>query len=160
MNVPLFILGLILGLLSLLDALWTALWVDGGAGPVTGQITNGIWWVMRNLVRTKRNYWLSLAGPLTQTVTVLTWIGLLWMGWLLMFSADPTSLVYDRTPEPQPTTLIDRIYFVAYTISTVGNGDMYPSRGGWEIVTYFKIWAARALSSGSCLTKICAINGP
>nr|WP_235927172.1 potassium channel family protein [Gloeocapsopsis dulcis] len=124
-------------LLSLLDALWTALWVDGGAGPVTAQITNGIWWVMQKLIRTKRNYLLSLAGPLIQTVTVFIWVSLLWAGWVLMFSADPTSLIYTRTPEPQPSTLTDRIYFVAYTISTMGNGDLYPNRGAWEITTSF-----------------------
>ncbi len=137
MNVILFILGLLLVLLSLLDALWTALWVDGGAGPVTAQITNGVWWVMRKLINSKRNYWLSLAGPLIQTVTVLVWVGLLWVGWVLMFSAEPTSLIYTHTPEPQPSTLSDRIYFVAYTISTMGNGDLYPSRGGWDIIASF-----------------------
>ncbi|MES1026406.1 potassium channel family protein [Gloeocapsa sp. BRSZ] len=137
MNVLLFILGLLLVLLSLLDALWTALWVDGGAGPVTSQIINGVWWVMAKLIRTKRNYWLSLAGPLIQTVTVLIWVSLLWAGWVLIFSADSTSLVYTRTPEPQLSTLSDRIYFVAYTISTMGNGDLYPSRGAWEIAASF-----------------------
>jgi hypothetical protein len=124
-------------LLSLVDALWTALWVDGGAGPVTDQITNGVWWVMRKLIHTKRNYRLSIAGPLIQTVTVFAWVGLLWAGWVLMYSADPTSLIYARMPEPQLSTLIDRIYFVAFTISTMGNGDIYPSRGGWEIVASF-----------------------
>lgn len=137
MNVLLFILGLLLVLLALVDALWSALWVDGGAGPVTNQLTNGVWWAMSKLIRTKRNYWLSLAGPIIQTVTVFAWVGLLWAGWFLMFSADSTSLVYARTPEPQPSTLIDRIYFVAFTISTMGNGDIYPSRGGWEIVASF-----------------------
>lgn len=137
MNVLLFIVGLLLVLLALVDALWTALWVDGGAGPVTDQLTNGVWWLMRKLIRTKRNYWLSLAGPLIQTVTVFVWVGLLWAGWVLMFSADSTSLVYARAPEPQLSTLIDRIYFVAFTISTMGNGDIYPSRGGWEIVASF-----------------------
>jgi hypothetical protein len=128
---------LLLVLLSLVDALWTALWVDGGAGPVTDQITNGVWWVMRKLIHTKRNYRLSIAGPLIQTVTVFAWVGLLWAGWVLMYSADPTSLIYARMPEPQLSTLIDRIYFVAFTISTMGNGDIYPSRGGWEIVASF-----------------------
>jgi hypothetical protein len=136
-NVLLFVFGLFLVLLSLVDALWTALWVDGGAGPVTDQITKGVWWVMKRLIHTKRNYWLSLAGPIIQTATVFAWVGLLWLGWVLLFSADVTSLIYARTPESQPSTLIDRIYFVAFTISTMGNGDIYPSRGGWEIATSF-----------------------
>lgn len=147
MNVLLFILGLLLVLLSLIDALWTVLWVDGGSGPVTDQVTNGVWWVMRKLIRTKRNYWLSLAGPIIQTVTVFVWVGLLWIGWVIMFSADLTSLVYARTPEPQPSTLIDRIYFVAFSISTMGNGDTYPSRGGWEIAASFTTLSGTLLIS-------------
>lgn len=136
-NVLLFILGLLLVLLSLLDALWTALWVDGGAGPVTAQITNGVWWVMKKSIRTKRNYWLSLAGPLIQILTVFVWVGLLWAGWVVMFSSDPNALVYTRSPTPEPGTFGDRIYFVAYTMSTMGNGDLYPSRGGWSIAASF-----------------------
>lgn len=136
-NFLLFLLGLLLVLLSVLDALWTALWVDGGAGPITSQLTNVVWWIMKKLIHTKRNYLLSLAGPLIQTLTVCVWVGLLWAGWVLMFSADPTSLIYTRTPEPEPSTLANRIYFVAYTISTMGNGDLYPRRGGWEIAASF-----------------------
>ena len=137
MNVLLFVFGLFLVLLVLVDALWTALWVDGGAGPVTDLVSNRVWWVMQKLIRIKHHYWLSLAGPLVQTLTVFVWVGLLWLGWVLMFSADPTSLIYARTPEPQPSTFLDRIYFVAFTISTMGNGDLYPSRGGWEIAVSF-----------------------
>ncbi|MGF1591195.1 MAG: potassium channel family protein [Pleurocapsa sp.] len=104
---------------------------------MTSQITNGVWWMMKKLIRTKRHYLLSLAGPLIQIVTVFVWVGLLWAGWVLMFSAEPTSVIYTRTPDPQVSTLIDRIYFVAYTISTMGNGDLYPRRGSWEITASF-----------------------
>jgi hypothetical protein len=136
-NVLLFILGLLLVLLSLLDALWTALWVDGGAGPVTSQITNGVWWIARKLIRTKRNYLLSLAGPSIQTVTVFVWVGLLWAGWVMMFGSDTSSLIYTRTPEKMPGDLASRIYFVAYTMTTIGNGDLYPNGDGWEIAASF-----------------------
>jgi hypothetical protein len=137
MEVLLSIFGVLLVLLSLVDALWTALWVDGGAGPITRQINSNVWWVMKTLVRSKRNYWLSLAGPVTQTMVVFVWVGLLWAGWVLVYSADPNSLMYDRASEPQPSTFVDRIYFVAYAISTMGNGDFYPSRGSWQILTAF-----------------------
>lgn len=133
MNVGLLILGLLLVVLSLLDALWTALWVDGGAGPLASRLTNVIWWVMKKLIRTKRNTLLSLAGPSIQTLTVFTWIGLLWLGWVILFSADANSLLYSRTPETPPADLSGRVYFVAYTMSTMGNGDFYPNGDGWEI---------------------------
>lgn len=137
MNVPLFIFGLLLVLLMLLDALWTALWVDGGAGPVTSQITNGIWWIMRKLIPTRRHYWLSLAGPLIQTLTVVVWVGAVWLGWVMMFSSDTSSLIYTRSPDNMPGDLSDRIYFVAYTMTTIGNGDLYPNGNRWEIATSF-----------------------
>lgn len=133
MDVILFILGLLLILLGLLDALWTALWVDGGAGPVTKHLTNGIWWTMRKLIRKKQNYWLSLAGPLIQMIVVFVWVGLVWAGWVVLFSADANSLIYTRFPEKVVGDLSDRIYFVAYTMSTMGNGDLYPQGDGWEL---------------------------
>jgi len=136
-NILLLILGLVLVLASLIDALWTALWVDGGAGPLTTHITNIVWWIMRKLIRTKRNYWLSLAGPLIQTITVFFWVGLLWVGWVIVYSSDNDSLIYTRTPENMPGDLASRIYFVAYTITTIGNGDLYPKGNGWEIVASF-----------------------
>ncbi|ACK69759.1 Ion transport 2 domain protein [Gloeothece citriformis PCC 7424] len=137
MDVLLFILGLVLILLALGDALWTALWVDGGAGPVTSLLSDGIWGVMDKVIRTKRNYLLSLAGPLIQVVAVITWVILLWAGWVLMFSADENSLIYTRTPEKVPADLVGRIYFVAFSMSTMGNGDFYPKGKGWEIATSF-----------------------
>ena len=136
-NFLLFILGLLLVLTSLLDALWTSLWVDGGAGPVTTWITNVVWWIMRKLIRTKRNYWLSLAGPLIQTFTVFVWVGLLWAGWVMIFSSDSNALIYTRAPSMPPGDLTARIYFVAYTMSTIGNGDLYPNGDRWEIATSF-----------------------
>lgn len=137
MNVILFIFGLLLVLASLIDALWTALWVDGGAGPLTTRITNVVWWLMRQFISKRRNFWLSLAGPLIQTATVFVWVGLLWVGWTLMYSADAGSLIYTRTPENRPGDLTSRIYFVAYTLTTIGNGDLYPQGDGWELAASF-----------------------
>jgi hypothetical protein len=144
-NVILFILGLFLVLLGLMDSLWTALWVDGGAGPVTHRITNWVWWVMRKLIRTQRNYWLSLAGPVIQTLIVLVWVVLAWAGWVLMFSADADSLIYTRAAEMVPADFSDRIYFVAYTMATMGNGDIYPYGDGWEWVASFTAFSGMFL---------------
>ncbi|WP_243397344.1 ion channel [Crocosphaera subtropica] len=136
-NFFLLIFGLFLVVLSLIDALWTALWVDGGAGPVTDRVTNLVWWTMKKVIPKKRNYWLSLAGPVIQTLIAFVWVGLLWIGWVMMFSADETALVYTRTPEKTPSDLMDRIYFVAYTMSTMGNGDTYPQGDVWELAASF-----------------------
>ncbi len=152
MNYLLLILGLLLVVLSLLDALWTALWVDGGAGPITSRLTNLVWWIFNKLIRTKRNYFLSLAGPTIQTTIVFVWVGLLWIGWAIAFSADASSLIYTRTSEKTPADLLERIYFVAYTMSTMGNGDVYPNGDGWELAASLMTFSgicSRAPASGS-----------
>lgn len=135
MNFLLLILGIFLVLLSLIDALWTALWVDGGAGPVTRIITNAIWWLMKRLISTKRNYYLSLAGPIIQTIIVVVWVGLLWLGWVVVFSSDTNSLLNSRMSDKPPADFMGRVYFVAYSMSTMGNGDFYPHGEGWQFVS-------------------------
>lgn len=135
MNIFLLILGLVLVLLALGDALWTALWVDGGAGPVTSFLEDKLWLVMRSLVHSQRDRLLSLAGPLIQTGVVITWVVLLWAGWTCIFSADDNALLYSRSTPPQRSDLTGRIYFVGYTLSTMGNGDYYPNGDSWEITT-------------------------
>ncbi|MGG6293321.1 potassium channel family protein [Leptolyngbya sp. AN02str] len=135
MNFLLLGLGVLLVATSILDALWTVLWVNGGAGPVTNQVTSGIWWIIVQGLRIKRHDWLSLGGPVTQVVTMMVWLGLLWVGWVFIFSADPASIIHSEASNQPLAALSDRIYFVAYTITTFGNGELYPQRGGWQLMT-------------------------
>ncbi|WP_017730321.1 potassium channel family protein [Nafulsella turpanensis] len=135
MNWLLFSLGVLLVVFTLVDALWTSLWVDGGAGPFARRMSQGLWSVTQKVVKDYNHRTLSLAGPGIHTITVVAWVLMLWGGWVMVFASDYDSLKYSR---PHGSTdLSGIIYFVAYTLSSMGNGDYYPATDGWEVAASF-----------------------
>ena len=133
MQVLLGVAGAALVALALLDALWTALWVDGSAGPTTGRLTTWIWKGALRIVGRQRHRALSVLGPAVLVITVLQWILLLWAGWVLLFAADADSL--ERSSGTGTPGWSGRIWYVGYTMYTVGNGDYVPATGVWQVVS-------------------------
>ncbi|ELY83814.1 hypothetical protein [Natrinema gari] len=121
---------------GIVDIIWTTLWVDGGSGPVSGRFTTGVWKGLRAATG-DRNRALSLAGPLILILTLAMWIGLIWIGWTIIFSSEPLAVVNSRTGGPADWW--GRFYYVAYTMFTDGNGDYTPVYGGnvWEVASAF-----------------------
>src|SRR6056297_2240199 len=121
---------------GIVDIVWTTLWVDGGSGPVSGRLTTGVWKGLRAATG-DHNRALSLAGPLILMLTLATWIGLIWLGWTIIFSSEPLAVVNSRTGGPADWW--GRFYYVAYTMFTDGNGDYTPVYGGnvWEVASAF-----------------------
>lgn len=130
MEVAFGVLGGALVALALLDALWTTLWVDGSAGPVTGRVTTWLWRAALRVLR-GRHTALSAMGPVVLVATVVQWIALLWVGWTLLFAADDGALL--STSGPGTADWTGRLWFVGYTLFTVGNGDFRPPDGGWQV---------------------------
>ncbi|ELZ20915.1 hypothetical protein [Natrinema limicola] len=130
------LVGIALLVGGIVDILWTTLWVDGGSGPISGRLTTGVWRGLR-LVTRDHDRALSLAGPLILTLTLVLWIGLIWIGWTFIFASDPTALVDTRTGGTADWW--GRFYYVAYTMFTEGNGDYTPLYGGdiWEVASAF-----------------------
>jgi hypothetical protein len=133
MNILVFLLGAVFVVLAIVDILWTVFWVDGGAGPVASRIARGQWRVFSRLVGHERHAFLSLSGVLTIVSTLFSWVFLLWMGWVIAFSSDPSSLT--STSTTGVPTVVDRVYFVAYSLFTMGNGDFTPTGRLWKIMT-------------------------
>lgn len=132
MNWFLLILGLGLLLVAAFDAFWTALWVDAAPAPLSTALSTAIWKATRALVPRERRQLRSLAGPLSLAGILVMWILLVWAGWTLILSADPDALMSARATKP--VDLSGRIYFVAFTMFTMGNGDFFPVGDGWELV--------------------------
>jgi hypothetical protein len=126
------LLGAFLLAFVIIDLLWTTLWVDGGSGPISGRISSVIWGGLRR-IGGRGSRTLSLAGPIILTATLLAWVALIWGGWTLLFAGDAGSLVNAHADEP--VTWTGRIYFVAFSMFTMGNGDFYPASGFWQIAT-------------------------
>ena len=132
MNWLTLLIGTTVVLTVLLDVVWTSLWVGGGAGPVTRGVANLAWGAMSWIGR-QRHRIMVLAGPSILTLTVLTWLLLLWAGWFLIFSSEPSAVLTSSTDVMADTS--DRIYFAGYTIFTLGNGDFAPNGNGWQVAT-------------------------
>ena len=132
MNLPYLGLGIVLLVVTVLDLLWTTLWVDGGAGPITSRVTTWTWRGLRR-IGSERSRALSTAGPLMLVISLTVWIGLIWAGWTFVFAGGGNVLIDTRQPEA--VTWTGRIYFVGYSMFTMGNGDFTPVDGVWQLVT-------------------------
>ena len=133
MNITLLFLGIIILIWGLLESLWTTIWVDGNSGPFTGRITTWIWKFFRLISPPKWHKFLSLAGPVILSSTVLMWVLLIWLGWTLLFFSEPSSLVVKATHSAADFT--DVLWYIAYTMFTVGNGDFYPEGNLWQVLS-------------------------
>ncbi len=136
MNPIYLAVGIALLVGGVVDILWTTLWVDGGSGPFSGRLTTGVWKGLRKVTR-EHDRALSLAGPITLTLTLAMWIAFIWVGWTFVFSSVPNAVVNTRTGGPADWW--GRFYYVAYTMFTDGNGDYTPLYGGnvWEVASAF-----------------------
>ena len=132
MNLFYFVIGAVLLVLAIVDLVWTTLWVDGGAGPISSRLSSLLWrWLRRMDGRRSRT--LSLAGPLIISANLLLWVLLIWAGWTFFFAGDAASIY--PTGSAGAGTWSSRIWYVAYTMFTVGNGDFMPRDGPWQIVS-------------------------
>ncbi|MGF1674964.1 MAG: ion channel [Rivularia sp. (in: cyanobacteria)] len=127
----------ILGLLTLtvvtIDVLVTTLTVGGG-GPITSRISSGIWWIVLQIHQRKSNHrLLSITGLVLLSGIALLWYILTWVGWTLIFSSENSAVVNASSKIPADTW--ERIYFVGYTISTLGMGDYQAQGRIWQIAT-------------------------
>ena len=133
-NVTFLVLGLALLLTVMIDALATTLAVRAGAGPLTQRLTASLWNLLLRLHRRDRPpSLLGVAGPALLMVTVLLWIGLLWAGWTLLFLSCDRGVIDSSTGAAANTAQV--VYYVAFTIFTLGVGDFVPGGDGWRLLT-------------------------
>lgn len=135
--------GILIVFWANVEAFWTTLSLQGG-GPVTGFITRSAWTLSLRLPRSVLHRLMPVIGPAIVMLTLTLWIVLLWLGWWVVFSADPGSVVQTVTREP--VNGWGRVYFTGFTIFTLGIGDYVPSTDAWQVAT--------AVSAGSGLILV------
>ncbi len=69
----------------------------------------------------------------------------LWVGWLLVFLAGTGSVVTSAGARPAST--VKTIYFTGYTLFTLGNGELQPVGGWWQIATVVATFSGFAILS-------------
>ncbi|HET7436363.1 MAG TPA: potassium channel family protein [Thermoanaerobaculia bacterium] len=138
-------IGALILIATLIDVIWTTLGTHGG-GPLSKHFTAGIFAFARALNRRRPHHrLLSFAGTAILAALVAFWIVLLWVGWTTFFSAKPNALVYAQSRAN--TTIFDRLFFVAYTMTTMGNGDFQPNGPWWKIAASFTAFTGLAALS-------------
>lgn len=137
--------GVSLLLLVVTDILWTTLWIQEDAGPLTTRVARHASRAITVLLRLRHP--ISLLGPAILVITIVSWISLLWAGWVMIFSAEHSAVV--GSSDQIPASWADRVYFVGYLIFTLGNGEFMPNGDIWQI--------AMVLASGSGLLLLTLI---
>lgn len=132
MSLLALVAGALVLCLAVGDLLWTTLWVEGGAGPLTALSMRWTWRGVRLVGRRRRNL-LTLAGPVVLVLGIALWLGLLWGGWTLVFAGVENAIADTRVPGPISWT--ERLYFVGYSLFTLGNGDFAPGDGVPQVLT-------------------------
>ncbi len=133
MNYFYLALGIIIVFLVVSDVLNSTL-APRGTGFITERLRSGLWKFFLWLSRQKgENRFLNYAGMFTVSAWLLGWIGFLWLGNFFIYLSDPFSVIVSgRMAASSP---LEKLYFVGYVLSTMGNGDLFPNGEFWRVYT-------------------------
>jgi hypothetical protein len=127
------IAGVALLVLVFMDVAQTTLTVNG-SGWLSRRLALIIWRPLRDIHRRYPSHrLLALAGPLVILALTLAWFALLWGGWSLVYASDDMSVVQGMSKQPADVSQL--LYFVGFTIITLGIGDYVPQGDFWEVLT-------------------------
>ena len=124
------LLGASILLVTLFDLIKTTLVFSPYGGPLTAKVAQAVWSIFTRFSGHRRS---NAVGPSVLLAMLLTWLVFSWVGWTLLFSATEGAVVYAQTG--QPASLAARIYFVGYSLFTLGIGDYRPTGAVWQFAT-------------------------
>ena len=128
------VLGILVVGVALVDVAWTTVAAGSGGGPVTSRVAAAVWGVARKVHQRRPSHtFLSFAGVLVVFTVLATWIALILAGWAMIFSASDGAVRAAQSGIPADAA--GRLYFVGYTVFTLGNGDYVPGDGWWQVAT-------------------------
>jgi hypothetical protein len=127
--------GCALLIVTIWDALATTIAPDSGGGVVTSRMARGIWFVAERFARRPGSLMLRSTGPVISVLTAGAWLLGLWLGWFLVLSASPESVLDRETLEVADAW--SRLYFAGFTVFTLGVGDKIPAGPVAQMATVF-----------------------
>lgn len=126
------------GMLVVLGTVWdiaVAVLDPAAPGPVSFRIGRLVWAALHRLARaTRRRGLLRAAGPTTIATTVVVWLGALWLGFALIYTAYAERLFYAGVP-PSSTAFVDALYLSGTALTTIGFGDVAPQGDTLRLLT-------------------------
>lgn len=138
MDILYLVSGIAVVLFVLVDVVWTTLTFDGG-GPMTRLVSRLVSsvlnWASGTHLRSIPGFHFLRAqlGPIVVLTSLFTWGLGLWLGWYLIISAMPESVVNASTRLPASDDA--RLYFVGFNLATLGLGDYVPTDQPARILT-------------------------
>lgn len=124
------VLGTSILLVTLFDLVKTTLVFSPYGGPLTARVAQSVWSAFIHFSSSRRS---NAVGPGVLLAMLLTWLVFSWGGWTLLFSATQGAVVDAQSR--QPASLAARIYFVGYSLFTLGIGDYRPIGAVWQFAT-------------------------
>ena len=133
MSVFLLILGLVLLAVISSDVLVTTLTLRGG-GFLTNRLSSWLWHGATKMHRYNTNHRLLAAiGLLLVLSMAFLWYFMTWVAWSLIFNSFQDAII--NASDKEPASIWGRIYFTAYTLTTLGRGDYQPQTTFWHLLT-------------------------
>lgn len=133
MGIFLLCIGMILLLVAGVDILKTVIFINGG-GTLSKYLAARVWNVFFFFASKKgSSAVLTYAGGSMLILMVALWIVLIWAGFSFIVLSDHDSVVDATTLKP--ASIIGKIYYVGYTITSLGNGDLKSGSESWRIIS-------------------------
>jgi len=157
MNYFVFILGIIILLITAIDLINTSLSVRG-AGFITKRLSKTIWTVLLAIhKKTGAGKLLELGGAFILVAILINWLLLIWISASLLFISQPDSLM--NVESNSATTILAKIFYTGYTLSTLGLGDIEPDGPFWDILTAILSFTGLILISIAITYLIPVVSG-
>ncbi len=128
----LIILGTLIYLGIVVDILTTTLSMQGG-GWFTSRFSHLFWNMMLQISgKNGKSKLLARAGFFLLIIIILIWVGLLTLSFFFLLQSDIDSIV---NSSKIPGSVLDKLYYAGFVLSTLGIGDFMASNNLWRIVT-------------------------
>ncbi|WP_233218571.1 potassium channel family protein [Deinococcus arcticus] len=128
----LWVPGFLLVLAVLVDLMVTC--IQAGEGRLNRAVHRALYAALHLVARRSgRRAALAWSTPVLISGSLVMWTALMWLGWTLIFWSQPGALV--GADSGQPATFLATFYFVGYTLSTLGLGEIIAPRPLWRILT-------------------------
>ena len=125
--------GLLVVLAVTRDFIRTTIRLEG-SGRFSGLLMSALWGAALRLhSRQGKRTFLSTAGVAILLISLFTWALLVWVGWLLFFLPHLGSIVASDTSAP--ADFWSNVYFVGYSLITLGVGDYVPASPVFQVAT-------------------------